>query len=68
MHGGNTLLFYRAAPNDRRDGIETISGLECRVISEEIVGMHSRDLYLLANELENANSGTDGLGMLPNHE
>ena len=68
MHGGNTLLFYRAAQNDRRDGIETISGLECRVISEEIVGMHSRDLYLLANELENANSGTDGLGMLPNHE
>ena len=64
MHGGNTLLFYFASPHDRRDGIETISGLECRVISDQVVGMHSRDLYLLANELE----GAGRFGTLPSRE
>ena len=63
-HGGQSLLFYRADPADRRDGIETISGLGCRVICDQIVGMHSRDLWHLAEELEAAD-GSDGLGTLP---
>lgn len=64
MHGGQSLLFYRAGASDRRDGIETIGGLECRVICDEVVGMHSRDLWQLAESLEAAGSG-DGLGTLP---
>ena len=67
MHGGQSLLFYRADPADRRDGVETISGLECRVICDQVVGMHSRDLWLLAEELEAADSG-DELGTLPSRQ
>lgn len=63
-HGGQTLLFYRADQDDRRDGVETIRELECRVICDQIVGMHSRDFWLLAEELE-AGDGSDGFGTLP---
>ena len=34
------------------DGIETIVGVECRVICDEAIGMHPRDLDRLADTLE----------------
>ena len=63
MHGGQRLLFYRAEPADPRDGTEVIGGLECRVVCDHAVGMHSRDLWLLAEQLDAP--GGDGLGALP---
>ena len=66
MHGGQSLLFYRADPTVRRDGTETIRGLECRVICDQVVGMHSRDLWLLAEEIEAADG--DGLGRMPGRQ
>ena len=62
MYGGSTLLFYDATDSQPRDGNETIAGIECRVISEEMVGVHSRDLDRLADSL-----GADdtSLGRLP---
>lgn len=60
MYGGSTLLFYEAT--DARDGIEAIAGIECRVISEETVGVHTRDLDRLADSLQ---ADDTGLGHLP---
>ena len=47
------------------NGIETIADIECRVISEEAVGMHPRDLDRLADRLEAIDTGDAPLGILP---
>ena len=63
MYGGNTLLFYRDAGQGIVDGKRVMVGLECRVWSNERRGMHSRDLYLLADALECESEGS--FGQLP---
>ena len=65
MYGGSTLLLYDATDAQPRDGIEDIAGIECRVISEEEVGMHNRDLDRLADTLNSIDSGAAALGPLP---
>ena len=65
MYGGSTLLFYDAAGSQPRDDIETIAGIECRVICEEAVRMHARDLDRLADSLEAATATDAPLGPLP---
>ena len=65
MYGGSTLLCYDATDAKPRDGIEDITGIECRVISEEDVGMHTRDLDRLADTLTSIDSGATALGPLP---
>ena len=65
MYGGSTLLFYDATSSEPRDGIETIADIECRVISEEEVRMHARDLDRLADRLEAIDTGDTPLGSLP---
>ena len=55
MYGGNTLLFYGAGEKSPTDGHGTLNGVQCRVWRHRRLGMHARDLYLLANRLENAN-------------
>ena len=52
MYGGNTLLFYRAGEKSPTDGHGTLNGVQCRVWRHQKVGMHARDLYLLADQLE----------------
>ena len=51
-----------------RDGVETITGVECRVICNEAVGLHSRDLDQLADTLEAIDAGKLPLGALPPRE
>ena len=51
-YGGQTLLFYRADKDHPEDGETVIDGLECKVWYAGRLGMHPRDLYLLADELE----------------
>ena len=65
MYGGSTLLFYDANGSEPRDGIETIADVECRVISDEQVRMHARDLDRLADSLEAIDAGDTPLGTLP---
>ena len=65
MYGGSTLLFYDAIGKEPRDGIETIAGVECRVLSEEQVRMHARDLDRLADRLKAIDAGGTPLGNLP---
>ena len=65
MYGGSTLLFYDATDSPPRDGIETIAEIECRVISEEQIRMHARDLDRLADRLEATDAGDSPLGALP---
>ena len=62
MYGGNTLLFYRDVGRQSADGRGTIDGLECRVWSNDRMGLHPRDLFLLADALELASKGIDRLG------
>ena len=52
MYGGNSLLFYRAAKEHPVDGETVVDGLECKVWYDGRLGMHPRDLYLLADVLE----------------
>ena len=65
MYGGSTLFFYDATGSQPRDDMETIADIECRVISEEEVGMHARDLDRLADKLESIDAGDLPLGALP---
>ena len=51
MYGGSTLFFYDAAGSQARDGVEAIADIECRVISEKGVGLHTRELERLADKL-----------------
>ena len=52
MYGGNVLLFYRAGDERPDDGETVIDGMECKVWYTGNLGMHPRDLYLLADILE----------------
>ena len=52
MYGGNWLLFYRVGEEHPEDGEAVIDGLECRIWYTGRLGMHARDLYLLADALE----------------
>ena len=52
MYGGNTLLFYEVGEQSPTDGHGTLNGVRCRVWRHQRVGMHARDLYLLADRLE----------------
>ena len=65
MYGGSTLLFYDATGAQPRDGIEIIARIECRIIGEEMVGLHARDLDRLADSLEAADAGDAHLPPLP---
>ena len=65
MYGGSTLLCYDATDSQPRDGIEDIAGIECRVISQEEIAMHTRDLDRLADALKAIDSGAAALGPLP---
>ena len=50
MYGGDELLFY-----DLDEGVPNpvkIGGIECRVRRDDDLGMHSRDLYRLADVLD----------------
>ena len=60
MYGGNTLLFYGDCTRDYVDGLATVSGVECRLWRHHRLGMHPRDLKLLADKLER----DGGLGCL----
>ena len=51
-YGGNTLLFYADGAKDYIDGFSMLNGVECRVWQHKRLGMHARDLNLLANVLE----------------
>ena len=53
-YGGNTLLFYGVGEQSHTDGHRTLNGVQCRVWRHQRVGMHARDLYLLADRLEDA--------------
>ena len=65
MHGGNTLLFYRDGEQGYPDGKHVIDGLECRVWSRARLGLHERDLHLLADALECPHENEGGFGQLP---
>ena len=52
MYGGNVLLFYRASREHPVDGETIIDGLKCEVWRARSLGMHPRDLFLLADALE----------------
>ena len=52
MYGGNVILFYRAGREHPEDGETVIDGLECKVWYTGSLGMHPRDLFLLADALE----------------
>lgn len=56
MYGGGRLLFYRVR-EPPPDGETEIDGLACRVWSSGRLGLHARDLYRLADVLE------DGTGV-----
>ena len=65
MYGGSTILFYDANSTIARDGVERIAGVQCRVISDEQVRMHSRDIDRLAQKLDAIEAGDSPLGSLP---
>ena len=52
MYGGNTLLFYGVGEQDYGDAHGVLNGVRCRVWRHKRLGMHARDLYLLAKVLE----------------
>ena len=52
MYGGSVLLFFRAGKEQPEDGETVIDGLDCKVWYAGNLGMHPRDLFLLANALE----------------
>ena len=66
MYGGNTLLFYRDGRQGSPDGKCVIDGLECRVWSSGRLGMHERDLHLLADALDGSDKDAGSLGQLAN--
>ena len=52
MYGGTTHLFYGAEEQSPTDGQGTVNGVQCRVWRHQRVEIHARDLYLLADQLE----------------
>ena len=68
MYGGNTILFYRDGGQVFPGGPRVIDGLECRVWSRGRLGLHQRDLHLLANALDRSNKDAEKFGRLTNIE
>ena len=66
MYGGNTLLFYRDGGHGFPDGKRVIDGLECRLWRRGRLGMHERDLHLLADALDGSDKGAGRFGQLAN--
>ena len=66
MYGGNTLLFYRDGGQGFPDGQRVIDGLQCRVWSKGRLGMHERDLYLLAGALDGSDKDAGDFSQLAN--
>ena len=64
MYGGGTLLFYADEGQEYLDGKGVLNGVASRVWRHQRLGMHARDLNLLADVLE---SGTSfgGLSDMP---
>lgn len=58
MYGGSRLLFYRAGRDAPPDSERNIDGIVCRIWRDQGLGMHSRDLYQLANALESGFGST----------
>lgn len=52
MYGGSELLFYRADENPPMESVCDIDGFECTIWRAGRLGMHSRDLYRLADAME----------------
>ena len=52
MYGGNVLLFYPVGTEHPVDGEAIIDDLKCEVWHARSLGMHPRDLFLLADALE----------------
>ena len=68
MYGGNTLLFYRDGGQGFPDGRRVIDGLECRLWSKARLGMHERDVHLLADALEGEHESGGGFASLADVE
>ena len=68
MYGGNTLLFYGDGGQRFPDGKLVFDGLECRVWSRGRLGMHERDLHLLADALDGSDKDAGCFGQLANTE
>ena len=54
MYGGQSLLFHRVGEEQPEDGETVIEGLECKIWHSGRLGMHHRDLYLLADALRSS--------------
>lgn len=52
MYGGNTLLVYGLGDKSPRDGHGSLNGVQCQVWRDLRIGIHSRDLCLIAERLE----------------
>ena len=52
MYGGHTLLLYGVGEQDYGEAHGVLNGVRCRVWRHKRLGTHARDLYLLANVLE----------------
>ena len=52
MYGGGTHLFYVDGGQDYADGESEVDGVTCRVWRRDRLGMHARDLNMLADVLE----------------
>ena len=49
-YGGSELFFYRL--DDGAPASVRVDGIECRIWRDDSLGMHSRDLYQLADVLD----------------
>ena len=65
MYGGNTLLFYRGNHSGTPEETIELDGVECKVWKNKRLGLHTRDLYLLANALESERQGEITFGAFP---
>lgn len=52
MYGGRTHLFYADGGRDYADGESVVDGVVCRLWRHDRLGMHARDLNMLADVLE----------------
>ena len=62
--GSKEAVTTRDGRREFSEGKQVIDGLECRVWSNRRMGLHPRELNLLAAALEAAGSGADSIGDL----